>query len=129
MKCVEYKIVNSFEEAISKRGIFFEVLIITNNGCGVRRRLMTVKYQRDDRRYLTVTIYDKWGRWLNNFSIYVQRDNNHDNDVKNNVLHYYGGMLTTSRDYAYNHCMSVLKTKMAALRHKANQLHETVYSI
>ncbi len=129
MKCVEYKIVNSFEEAISKRGIFFEVLILSNNGYGVRRRLMTAKYQNHDRKYLTVTIYDKWGRWLNDFSIYVKRDNDQDNDVKNNVLHYYGGMLTTSRDYAYTYVMGVLKNKMADLRRKANQLHETVYSI
>jgi hypothetical protein len=129
VKCVEYKIVNSFEEAISKRGIFFEVLILSDNGYGVKRRLMTVNYQHDDRRYLIVTIYDKWGRWLNNFSIYVQRDNNQDNDVKNNILHYYGGILTTSRDYAYTHAMDVLKNKMADLRRKANQLHETVYSI
>jgi hypothetical protein len=129
MKCVEYKIVNSFEEAISKRGIFFEVLILSDNGYGIKRRLMRVNYQCDDHRYLTVTIYDKWGRWLNNFSIYVQRDNNQDNDVKNNILHYYGGILTTSRDYAYNHCMNVLKGKMVDLRSKANQLHESIYTL
>lgn len=129
MKCVEYKIVNSFEEAIGKRGMLFEVFILANNGYGVKRRLMSVNYQYDDRRYLTVTTYDKWGRWVGDFSIYVQRDNNQDNDVKNNVLHYYGGMLTTSRDYAYTYAMDVLKNKMADLRHKANQLHETVYSI
>lgn len=129
MKYVEYKIVNSFEEAIGKRGMLFEVFILADNGYGVKRRLMSVNYQRDDRRYLIVTIYDKWGRWLNSFSIYVHRDNNQNNNVKNNVLYYYGGMLTTSRDYAYTHAMDVLKTKMVALRRKANQLHETVYSI
>jgi hypothetical protein len=129
MKCAEYRIVNSFEEAIGKRGMLFEVFILANNGYGVKRRLMTANYQRDDRRYLRVTIYDKWGRWVNYFDIYVGKGNDYGNDVNSNTLNQYGTIYTTSRDYAYNHCMSVLKNKMADLRHKANQLHETIYSI
>lgn len=129
MKCVEYKIAKNFEEALKNRDMFFEVLIFSENGYGVKRRLMKTYYQANDSRYITVIFYDKWGRWLNNYSIYVQHDNNQNNDVKNNVLYHYNGTLTTSRDYAYTHCMDVLKSKMTDLRRKANKLHESIYTL
>ena len=130
MKCVEYKIAKNFEEVLKNRDMFFEVLIFSENGYGVKRRLMKASYQTNDSRYVTIVMYDKWGRWLNNCSIYVQHGNNQNNDVKNNVLYnYYIGTLTTSRDYAYTHCMDVLKSKMTDLRRKANKLHESIYTI
>ncbi len=129
MKCVEYKIAKNFEEALKNRDTFFEVLIFSENGYGVKRRLMKTYYQDNDSRYITVILYDKWGRWLNNYSIYVQRGNNQNNDVKNDVLYHYNGTLTTSRDYAYTHCMNLLKSKMTDLRRKASKLHESIYTL
>ena len=129
MKYVEYKIAKNFEEVLKNRDTFFEVLIFSENGYGVKRRLIKASYQTNDSRYVTIVMYDKWGRWLNNYSIYVQRGNNQNNDVKNNFLYHYNGTLTTSRDYAYTHCMDVLKSKMIDLRRKASKLHESIYTL
>jgi hypothetical protein len=129
MKYVEYKIAKNFEEVLKNRDTFFEVLIFNENGYGVKRRLIKASYQTNDSRYVTIVMYDKWGRWLNNYSIYVQHGNNQNNDVKNNFLYHYNGTLTTSRDYAYTHCMDVLKSKMIDLRRKASKLHESIYTL
>lgn len=128
MKCAEYRIAKNFKEAIKDENYLFEVFILSENGYSAKRRLMKVKYYYDY-RHIIISICDKFGRMMSSNSVYVEKGNNYGNDVNNNILNQYGVIYTTSRDYAYNHCMSVLKGKMADLRHKANQLHETIYSI
>lgn len=129
MKCAEYKIAKNFKEAIKDKNSLFEVFILSENGCGVKRRLMKADYCYDD-RYIRISICDKFGRLMDNsYIVYVEKGNDYGNDVNNNTLKQYSVIYTTSRDYAYDHCMSVLKGKMADLRSKANKLHESIYTL
>ena len=82
-----------------------------------------------DYRYIRISIWDKFGRLMDSYVVYVEKGNDYGNDVNNNALNQYGVIYTTSRDYAYNHCMSVLKRKMTDLRSKANKLHESIYTL
>ena len=130
MKCAEYRIAKNFKEAIKDENYLFEVFILNENGYSAKRRLMKAEYRYEyDYRYIRISIYDKFGRLMDSYTVYVEKGNDYGNDVNNNTLNQYGDIYTTSRDYAYNHCMSVLKGKMGDLRRKANQLHETIYSI
>ena len=128
MKCIEYKIAKNFKEAIKNKDSLFEVFILSENGYSAKRRLMKMEYNYDY-RYIRISTYDKFGRVMGNYSVYVEKGNDYGNDVNNNALNQYGVIYTTSRDYAYNHCMSVLKGKMADLRSKANKLHESIYTL
>ena len=130
MKCAEYKIAKNFKEAIKDKNSLFEVFILSENGCGVKRRLMKADYRYEyDYRYIGISICDKFGRLMNSYSVYVEKGNDYGNDVNNNTLKTYSVIYTSSRDYAYNHCMSVLKSKMSDLRSKANKLHESIYTL
>lgn len=128
MKCAEYKIAKNFKEAIKDKNYLFEVFILSENGCSVKRRLMKAEYIYDY-RYIKIIACDKFGRVMSGYSVYVEKGNDYGNNVNNNTLSQYGIIYTTSRDYAYNHCMSVLKSKMADLRSKANKLHESIYTL
>lgn len=130
MKCAEYRIAKNFKEAIKDKNSLFEIFILSENGYSVKRRLMKVEYRYEyDYRYIRISICDKFGRLMDSYSVYVEKGNDYGNDVNNNALTQYGVIYTTSRDYAYNHCMSVLKSKMADLRSKANKLHESIYTL
>lgn len=130
MKCAEYKIAKNFKEAIKNKDSLFEVFILCENGCSVKRRLMKADYRYEyDYRYIRIDICDKFGRVVDSYVVYVEKGNDYGNDVNNNALNQYSVIYTTSRDYAYNHCMSVLKGKMADLRSKANKLHESIYTL
>lgn len=130
MKCAEYKIAKNFKEAIKDKNSLFEIFILSENGYSVKRRLMKVEYTYVyDYRYIRISICDKSGRLMDSYTVYVEKGNDYGNDVNNNTLNQYGVIYTTSRDYAYNHCMSVLKSKMADLRSKANKLHESIYTL
>ena len=128
MKYVEYKVAKNFEEAIKDNNSLFELFILSENGYSVKRRLMKVEYNYDY-RYIRIMACDKFGRVMSGYSVYVEKGNDYGNDINNNTLNQYGVIYTTSRDYAYNHCMSVLKSKMADLRSKANKLHENIYTL
>jgi hypothetical protein len=127
MKCAEYRIAKNFKEVIKDKNCLFEVFILSENGCSVKRRLMKAEYY--DYRYIRIMTCDKFGKVMSGYSVYVGKGNVYGNDVNNNTLNQYGVIYTTSRDYAYNHCMSVLKSKMADLRSKANKLHESIYTL
>lgn len=127
MKYVEYKVAKNFEEVIKDNNSLFELFILSENGYSAKRRLMKVEYDYDY-RYIIINIYDKFGRLMGYYSVYVEKGNDYGNDVNNNALQY-GSIYTTSRDYAYTHCMNVLKKKMTDLRGKANKLHENIYTL
>jgi hypothetical protein len=127
MKCAEYRIAKNFKEVIKDKNCLFEVFILSENGCSVKRRLMKAEYY--DYRYIRIMACDKFGRVMSGYSVYVEKGNDYGNDINNNTLNQYGVIYTTSRDYAYTHCMNVLKSKMADLRSKANKLHESIYTL
>ena len=128
MKCAEYRIAKDFNNAIKDNNYLFEVFILSENGYSVKRRLMKAEYNFYH-SYIRISIYDKFGRIVDGDSVYVEKGNDYGNDVNNNTLSQHGVIYTTSRDYAYNHCMSVLKGKMVDLRSKANKLHENIYTL
>ena len=127
MKEIEYKLAKNFKEILNTKSKtdFFEVFVLTPSGSTAKRRL--ARCSLEDGYYckrLRLVYYDTYGRVTSTFAYSI----NSNNKMVSNVLYDYE-IVTTSRDFAYKHCMEEIKKQIKRLRGKECQLHRTIYHV
>lgn len=124
-KFINYKTANTFKEAIKDR-VPTEIFFLTKTGVSAKRCFFRGEL-RYDNRYLRLEIVNKFDRWIRTIDVSMERVGN---KLNSNVLYRYDAdIITTSRDFAYQHCMSVIKDKIRLLRGKEMVLHEEIYAL
>lgn len=127
MKEIEYKLAKNFKEILNTKSEtdFFEVFVLTPSGATAKRRL--ARCRLEDGFYckrLILVYFDTYGRMTTRFTYQI----NSNNKIDSNVLYDYE-IVTTSRDFAYKHCMEEIKKQIKRLRGKECQLHRTIYHV